>query len=420
MPDVSISFSSYNKEQLNYKIINEDTLYALKQLPDNSYHAALSDPPYGISFMNKSWDYNIPTIDVWKELYRILKPGAHILVFGGTRTFHRNTVNIEDAGFEIRDCISWLYGSGFPKSHNVAKALDKLEGATPTIVGSWKPQGTARPNKGKKGHSAARTSAADASYEPEDAILPITAPTSDLAKLWSGYGTALKPAWEPIIVARKPLVGTIAANVKLHNAGAVNIDGTRIGRAADDISGWSQTGSDASENVAMSGSNTARAAKPDAAKRWPANVILDEIAGTMLDAQSGNRPSTLSGKADPNSTHSNAYSNDGKSSFGAGNSHVYADDGGASRFFYSAKVSKKERNLGCINNHPTLKPISLTTYLAKLILPATNGSILIPYCGTGSEIIGALSAGWKDVVGIELDAGYAEVAAERIVAHLKL
>lgn len=402
-----------------HAIANGDVLSVLRELPDNEFDASFYDPPYGLGnhqptvqelieylrgaeldtggdFMGKDW--HVPSVTMLRELYRVLKPGAPLLSYGGSRTGWLISLGLCAAGFELRDELAWLYGKGFPKSLDVDKALAR--------------------------------SMSELSKDP-------SAP-------WKGYGTALKPAREPIYLARKPLEGTIAQNVTKWGVGGLAIDACRIGRPEGDrASGWSKTGSHAGDNVAMSGGNTERAPKEDAAARWPANLILDEETGEMLDAQVGEsksvpfRENTADGAVLPMKKRT------------AGG---YSDSGGPSRFFYSAKVSTKEREHGCLvlprrtagevtggreddsaamasprtgagrtggahNHHPTLKPISLSRWLSTLIKPPTdNATLLVPYSGAGSEMIGALQAGWPMVLGIERDAEYVAIANARLAA----
>lgn len=356
-----------------------DVLDALRAMPDNSFHGCLTDPPYGLSFMGHQWDHGVPSVEVWREVLRVLRPGAHLLAFGGTRTFHRLTCAIEDAGFEIRDCMSWLYGSGFPKSLDVGK----------------------------------------------------------VAPAFAGHGTALKPAWEPIIVARKPLEGTVAANVQRWGCGALAIDACRVPGLADKPGGRIRSVRH------FDGHETGRADKdapePNPLGRWPANVVLDEEAGAALDAQSGKRPSASNTKPSTGGTIMSGLSGEarpnGYRAFANGNPYR-GENGGASRFFYCAKASRAERdaglegfaaasggeathredgspgtrspragagrNGGSRNVHPTVKPLALAAYLARLILPPVEGTrLLVPFCGSGSEMIGGLRAGWSHVEGID-------------------
>lgn len=404
---------------------------------ENEFDAVLCDPPYGLRFMGKKWDYDVPSAELWAEIVRVIKPGAPVLAFGGTRTYHRLVCGMEDGGLEIRDTIAWIYGSGMPKSQNISIALDKAQGLKPKIVGTRILSGNAGISTKDKGGTYGVGVGSAGNVE-----CPVYGPAIELAKEWDGYGTNLKPALEPICLARKPLDGTMANNVWGYRVGGLNIDGTRIGRDPGDVSGWSKTGSKASENIAMSGANYARAPKPDAPGRWPANVILDEESGAVMDAQSGNRPGMSGGgkhRADyPGGMFGGIDSTD----------TARGDNGGASRFFYCPKANRKERELGCEhlpakkgfeavdrkegsaglngragagaqigkvhNYHPTVKPLDLDRYLATLIMPPKAGKILVPWAGSGSEMIGAYLAGWRDIVGIELEEDYCKIARARL------
>jgi site-specific DNA-methyltransferase (adenine-specific) len=379
----------------NVKLMLGNNINKLKELPDNFVDSIVTDPPYGLSFMGKKWDYDVPSIDFWKEALRVLKPGGHVLSFGGTRTYHRMVVNMEDAGFEIRDQIMWVYGSGFPKSHNIGKVIDKIEGNEREDLGE-NPYNKLR---GKGGVIE--------NYSSIQNKTNITKGQSD----YEGWGTALKPANEPICVARKPLSEkTIAENVLKHGTGGINIDGCRIGN--DKIT---------SHNNIYEG-------------RFPANLIFDETAAELLDEQSGNLKSGFGEIGSGNSI------NDG-SKVGMKGKIIscYADTGGASRFFYVPKVSKKERNMGLDgfeekemntlnngiggtpqenrldkpkNNHPTVKPINLLTYLVRLITPP-NGIVMDCYMGSGSTGIAALLEGFQ-FIGMEMDEEYFNIAEARI------
>ena len=237
----------------------------------------------GRGFMGKEWDgtgvaFNPET---WQQVYRVLKPGAHLLAFGGTRTFHRMTCAIEDAGFEIRDCLSWLYGQGFPKSLDVSKALDKAAGSEREIVGVNK-SAAAKANKIRRGVNPFDVSMADGVFSHPESIGTITAPSTDLAKQWSGWGTALKPAWEPIILARKPLIGTVAQNVAQHCTGAINVDATRIGTEIIKTLMSGRSGGNWNGNCGLTGHG-----ENSHAGRWPANVVLDDQSARLLDEQTG-------------------------------------------------------------------------------------------------------------------------------------
>lgn len=376
-----------------------DALEILRSMPDNSYHGCLTDPPYGLSFMGHGWDHGVPSVDVWREVLRVLRPGAHVLAFGGTRTFHRLTCAIEDAGFEIRDCMQWLYGSGFPKSHDVSKAIDKANG-------DW------------RGKAGAVTSGNAAMGGPNYERTPKGDPIAAAAVQWSGHGTALKPAWEPIIVARKPLDGTVAQNVQRWGCGGLAIDACRV-EHDEQIPTFTSNKSDRwldREGVKIKQTGTTTLG------RWPANVILDEEAGQALDAQSGNRKSASNTKPPTGGTIMSGLTGEarpnGYRAFADGNPYR-GEEGGASRFFYCPKASRAERDAGnCRNVHPTVKPLALARYLARLILPPIpDARMITPFSGSGSEVIGALQAGWAHVDGIDSWDVAVRISRARI-AHL--
>lgn len=421
-------------------LLQGDCLDAMWLIPDGSVDAIVTDPPYGLSFMGKKWDYDVPSIEIWAQCLRVLKPGGHLLAFAGTRTQHRMAVRIEDAGFEIRDMIAWVYGSGFPKSLDVSKAIDRqrTEDRAPVdAVRSWlnarrleagfshdavnkhfghasngggsssawmtNPTSRALPTweqwqqlkamfgfgdemdaevwrlNGRKGQpgeawQTAEVVAVEVRMNEASGIVSagrderveverqIKAANSDAARRWKGWGTALKPALEPITVARKPLVGTVAANVMGHGTGALNIDGCRVGTET-----ITQHGRGDSENIAMSGRNYAEPAGRAWEGRWPANLIHDgEGAADLL--------------------------------------------GDAARFFYCAKASKKDRGDG--NAHPTVKPTDLMRYLCRLVTPP-GGVVLDPFMGSGSTGKAAVREGFN-FIGIERDPEYFKIAKERI------
>jgi site-specific DNA-methyltransferase (adenine-specific) len=328
------------------------------------FDAVLCDPPYELGFMGKRWDASGVAFDprVWGRVLSACKPGAPLLAFGGTRTYHRMTCAIEDAGFEIRDCLAWLYGSGFPKSLDVSKALDRAAGAVREVVGHKRGVTSAETGRGMPGKATG--------VKQMGIDVPITAPETDAARAWSGYGTALKPAFEPCVLARAPLTGTVSANVTEHGCGALAIDAGRIGN------------------------------------RWPANVLLDEQAAAILDASVDEAPSRFfyTSKASRDDRDhgllralSSAGARTGRAD-GSAEITAYAGATGAAR-----------------NPHPTVKPTDLTEYLARLILPprrATPRRLLVPFAGSGSEMVGALRAGWEEVVGVELV--YFDLARERL------
>ncbi len=218
-------------EQDGVTLYHGDCREILAGLPDESVSAVVTDPPYGLAFMGKKWDYDVPSVAIWEQCLRVLKPGGHLLAFAGTRTQHRMAVRIEDAGFEIRDMIAWVYGSGFPKSLDVSKAIDKAAGAEREVVGISSVTGARQSRTMDDGNKGTRRT-----YQNDKPVVnSITAPATPEAKQWSGWGTALKPALEPITVARKPLCGTVAANVLEHGTGALNVDGCRVG---DTVETW--------------------------------------------------------------------------------------------------------------------------------------------------------------------------------------
>ena len=392
-------------------LIHSDCLEALRNLPDNSVDSVVTDPPYGLSFMGKKWDYDVPSVDIWQECLRVLKPGGHLLSFAGSRTYHRIACAIEDAGFEIRDQIMWVYGSGFPKSLDVGKAIDKMDAAveqkkrrlrftawvrstgvsssqideaTGTNMGGHYTTAASQPAIMTREHleacrpllgeipewveaecdirsiesknfaerevvgKTAGTSLAVAPGQnsPRPAVvMNLTVPATPEAKQWDGWGTALKPAHEPICVARKPISEpSIAANVLKWGTGAINIDGCRVG-------------SDTNSYQPHQG-------------RFPANLIHD------------------------------------------GSDEATAGLGDAQRFFYCAKASKAER--GDSNHHPTVKPIALMRYLVRLVTPP-NGTVLDPFLGSGTTAIAAVLEG-RDWIGIEREAEYCDIARARIAA----
>jgi site-specific DNA-methyltransferase (adenine-specific) len=374
-----------------------DCLDVLRGMESASVDAIVTDPPYGLSFMGKRWDYDVPSVDVWAECLRVLKPGGHLLAFAGTRTQHRMAVRIEDAGFEIRDMIAWVYGSGFPKSHDVSKAIDKAAGATPIDTGIP----SARHNSHSRG--------SENSVGFQGGVPNITAPATEAARQWKGWGTALKPALETITVARKPLSGTVAETVLAHGTGALNIDGCRVGMSATDaltianMGGFGRAGFVRTPGEALNLNKhpmPCKDSKPHELGRWPANLIHD----------GSEEPAALLGDA--------------------------------ARFFYCAKASKRDRDEGCdglearnnmrvngpresedakhatlrANHHPTVKPTDLMRYLCRLVTPP-GGVVLDPFTGSGSTGKAAMLEGFR-FIGIEREAEYVEIARARIQAAI--
>jgi site-specific DNA-methyltransferase (adenine-specific) len=338
---------------MSQKVIEGDNLATLKTYPDNYFDAVVTDPPYGLSFMGKKWDYDVPRVELWAEVFRVLKPGGHLLAFAGTRTQHRMAVNIEDAGFEIRDLIAWVYGSGFPKSLDISKAIDKAAGAEREVVGH---------NKNHRNSAPVLTMAGN----PHTGTGAITAPATPAAKEWEGWGTALKPALEPITVARKPIEQTVAANVLKYGTSGLNIDGARI-NTNDELTTHSST----VKSKTFSQIKPTQGWQTEGQKigRWPANLIHDGSEEVV--------------KLFPNENEESA-----------------------ARFFYCPKASKSERDNGLKgfepktagvgalrdggreseargNFHPTVKPVDLMRYLVKLVTPK-GGTVLDPFNGSGT------------------------------------
>jgi site-specific DNA-methyltransferase (adenine-specific) len=371
----------------------------MRDLEDSSIDAIVTDPPYGLSFMGKKWDYDVPGVEVWAECLRVLKPGGHLLAFAGTRTQHRMAVRIEDAGFEIRDMIAWVYGSGFPKSLDVSKAIDKAAGAEREVVGVAGKSGSVR--------NSMAGDFAGGEYMS-------TAPATPEAQQWAGWGTALKPALEPITVARKPLTGTVAANVLEHGTGALNIDGCRV--ATDErIAAHYGTGGGAGHTTGKFNTpyqvGDAGEHNTQTLGRWPANLIhdgSDEVLALFpqSDHARGNKTPTKRGA--PRVTNFMAGSL-------APTLTDPGDTGSAARFFYCAKASKADRSEG--NTHPTVKPTDLMRYLCRLVTPP-GGIVLDPFMGSGSTGKAAALEGFR-FIGIERDPAYLEIARSRIVADAK-
>jgi site-specific DNA-methyltransferase (adenine-specific) len=387
-------------------VFHGSNLDVLPFMADNSVDSIVTDPPYELGFMGKSWDssgiaYNV---DLWRECLRVLKPGGHLLAFGGTRTWHRVAVAIEDAGFDVRDSIAWLYGSGFPKSHDISKGIDKAAGAEREVIGTKKLSGNAAQSiKEKGGTYASNTN----SIGVEAINVSITAPATDDAKKWAGWGTALKPAFEPVVVARKPLVGTVAENVLAWGVGGLNIDASRIGTDSITINTFDNGAKPFGDAVGEPYSSR------QIQGRWPANIILDEYTAGLLDEQSGERKGMASQRNSPNTKIYGGNSlNDSATTFPEFR-EGYNDTGGASRFFYVSKANKRDRNEGnVLNTHPTVKPTDLMRYLIKLVTPA-GGIVLDPFAGSGSTGKAALLDGYQ-FIGIELTADYLPIIEERL------
>jgi DNA modification methylase len=361
-----------------HTIHHGDSRDVLAAMPDNSVDAVVCDPPYALvsivkrfgqpgaapakgndayarasaGFMGQSWDTGEVAFatEFWAQVLRVLKPGGHVVAFSGTRTYHRLAVAIEDSGFEIRDQLAWVYGSGFPKSHDVSKAIDKAAGAERTeVIGKSSRHGGGIPGNGT-------------SYEISPEVPLLYAPATPQAQQWEGWGTALKPAWEPIVLARKPLIGTVAANVLEHGTGAINIDGCRV-EGGDNPVKWEKprggiwtTDSEATAQLTVSDKG-----------RFPANILHD--------------------------------------------GDQFGENG---RYFYSPKASKKDRGEG--NTHPTVKPTELMAYLCRLVTPP-GGVVLDPFMGSGSTGKGAHAEGFR-FIGIEREENFFEIAAARLMDQI--
>jgi len=499
------------------RVFHGDCRDVLRSLPDNSVDSIVTDPPYELGFMGKKWDNSGIAYDVtvWAECLRVLKPGGHILAFGGSRTWHRLAVAVEDAGFEIRDNIAWIYGSGFPKSLDVSKAIDKGQGvnrdrqlqftawmrstgitaeqineatgtamashylteksqpaiATADLFDKLRPYLPAVPEAIER-LVAERTGIEWTAYKQREVIgqssngiaggtgkhageekaygfakdFAITNAATSEAKTWEGWGTALKPAHEPVVVGRKPLTGTVAENVLAWGVGGLNIDGSRIGTAVET---WPSSRNYSSAEMSRPGSTNASDAEtqktgPAPAGRWPANVIFDEVTAGLLDEQVGTLTSGANPKSRGNDSSRAVYGD-----FRGQNNVIPArgiDSGGASRFFYVAKASKRDRNegleeleavsagdmvdrvegsagmdspragagrtSGAKNFHPTVKPTQLMRYLIKLVTPP-GGTVLDPFTGSGSTGKAALLDGFQ-FVGVELTAEYLPIIEGRL------
>lgn len=416
-------------------------LTIMQDLDHNSIDAIVTDPPYGLTankkggsgdaslnlkhpagrsrittgggFMGQKWDAGVPCVEFWQESLRVAKPGAHLLAFGGTRTFHRLTCAIEDAGWEIRDCIMWVYGSGFPKSHDVNKAIDKESGAERERI------------RGVRSAAGSDTYAYDAwSKEFKDSVLSSDAITTE-AQQWSGWGTALKPAWEPIIVSRKPLDGTVAQNVLQHGTGAINIDACRVEHVTVD-NGSLATNPHLRDHInAGNGSHIfstesdRRVVTPHELGRFPANLIhdgSDEVVELFPEQSGGGHPTRRFADKTRN-TYGGFTGNECPPGIGP-------SSGNASRFFYCAKESDRdilpakefplfgESHAAVKNTHPTVKPVELMRYLCRLVTPP-GGLILDPFAGSGTTLVAAKLEGFASI-GIELNPDYVKLILGRL------
>jgi site-specific DNA-methyltransferase (adenine-specific) len=484
--------------KIPWKVLQGDCREKLRELPADSVHAIVTDPPYGIGFMGKKWDTFKPervdearttrrrkgtlpgagvrfpqkygnaqgggppiTYDEsragnvrfqewctsWAvECLRVARPGAHLAVCGGPRTYHRVACALEDAGWELRDCLAWLYGSGFPKSKDIGKAIDEAAGAVRDVVG---------PNRFHGTNGKANSTCYGAASRP-----PATAPATEQGRTWDGWGTALKPAWEPILLARKPFKGPVHRNVLEHGTGGLNVKGCQLEFAGflDEATAKKKNAHAEFESGPRQNQIYDKDTRPrdnwNPAGRWPPNVALDEEAAELLDATTetasrGHRP----GDSGP----SGIFSGAGGGLNGVQRAELeYLDEGGQSRFFYVAKASREEREEGLEgmprrahgmsggasgaaaegeaygaaqsiglnrvshvrNHHPTVKPLSLMAWICRLLTPP-GGTILDPFTGSGSTGAAAVAGGWA-FVGVEIEPEYVELARRRIHAAAPL
>ena len=387
----------------------------MAEMESNSVDSIVTDPPYGISFMSKKWDYDVPSVEIWRECLRVLKPGGHLLSFSGTRTYHRMAVNIEDAGFEIRDMIAWVYGSGFPKSHNIGKAVDKI-------------LGNEREDLGKL--DSYRDTVGSINIVKKNGSGRLTKGHSD----WEGWGTAIKPAQEPIVLARKPLSEkTIALNVLKWGTGGINIDGCRVGTKGGgthcdnrDENGKCRGHKDINDKYG----ETIHADNNGTQGRFPANFIHDgsqEVLDLFPDTKSGKMKQHI--KGGQYNVYGKMYPREVE---------TIGDSGSASRFFYQAKASKRDRDEGledmelkqkwlkggvgtgisdresvvARNFHPTVKPTKLMQYLVRLVTPP-NGIVLDPFGGSGSTGKACIREGFRYIL-IEQEEEYCDIARTRL------
>lgn len=472
---------------MTIQILTGDCRDVMRTLPESSVDAIVCDPPYGLGFMGKGWDHQVPGVEFWAAALRVAKPGAHLVAFGGTRTFHRLACAIEDAGWEIRDTLGWLYGTGFPKSLDVSKAIDKARDdrddvlqVTSTLADLASAAGITRADidahmgtsdmggwwlstlrhrcacpsvenwtrlrdfipgapvlddlvwrlngrKGKPGEAWDRREVVGKAYRLDrkeghvnygggtpGGHYDITAPATPAAERWQGWGTALKPGYEPVILARKPLAGTVAANVLAHGTGALNIDGCRVGSEGATTRSHQEPYGDSgrADQGGTQAWRTGHKIETLPLGRWPANLIHDGSDEVIaLFPESKGQQGDVRGTEPSRTGDANCYGEYGRVA-----SAKRGDTGSAARFFYCAKASKADRGAG--NNHPTVKPTDLMRWLCRLVTPP-GGVVLDPFMGSGSTGIAASREGFG-FIGIELDPEYAEIARRRIHADAPL
>ena len=431
---------------VNINLLEGDCLDKLKELDDNSVDSIVTDPPYGLSkepdmmkvlkhwmngddyvhnskgFMGKSWDSFVPNPNVWKECLRVLKPGGHMVAFFGTRTYDMGVLSIRIAGFEVRNQLAWAFGSGFPKSMAIDKAIDKHFNAERRVIG--KREHPTLKDKSKINRQEQTQFHANNTIKDE---WDITEPATDEAKQWDGWGTDVKPAFEPIVLARKPLSEkTIAANVLKHGTGGLNIDASRVPTDGDklgggskdkhnfaDKEGWDRPWMHDEEKVKQNiEDRLAKVEKAEQLGRFPATLIHDGSEEVVsLFPESKGQQGDVKGTEVSHTGQNGIYGE-----YGRVGSQKRGDTGSAARFFYCAKASKSDKNEGMPdgtkNTHVTVKPYNLMKYLATLVTPP-NGTVLDPFMGSGSTGKAAVRCGFN-FVGIELDPDYLQIAKARI------
>ena len=425
-----------------------DCLEVLAGLPENSIDTCITDPPYELGFMGKKWDSSGIAFqpETWQAVFRVLKPGAMLLAFGGTRTYHRMVCAIEDAGFEIRDTIAWVYGSGFPKSYDISKGIDKQAGAEREVVGEYQwPSDSDKwaKQKAPSGIGIPGAKPYKASFSESHSI---TAPATPEAQLWDGWGTALKPAFEPIVVAMKPIDGTFVNNALTWGVAGLWIDGGRVG--TEDDFGRGGVRERTRGYVGIKSDDTIPAQPASPLGRFPANLIhdgSDEVTECFPQTTSGG----ANGKRQLGPYSDNRTWSVSKTPGAETQNGLPASSGSAARFFYCAKASRSERNAGLEgmeaknlaghnkwtdvdyrkgngevtaipqqNHHPTVKPLALMRYLVRLTSTPTGGVVLDPFTGSGTTGIACVLEG-RNFIGIEREAEYVEIAEKRI-AHYAL
>ncbi len=400
---------------MKYELKQGDNTKTLKQYPDNYFDSIVTDPPYGIEFMAKAWDNNTGAVETWQECFRVLKPGGHILAFSASRTYHHLATNIESVGFEIRDQIMWIYGSGFPKSHNIGKAVDKKLGNKRKFVGQNQDIIKKQAKDLREGKRKILDSFKAGEPNRNNGFKTVSADITKGNTEWEGWGTALKPAHEPIVMARKPLSeNTVAENVLKHGTAGINIDESRVGLSEGDDPRLGSKGSWKMAKPVYSGGYAGVGSGSSELGRFPANIIHDGSEEVLEGFPETGKSAGGRSYQNTNKMYEGGWDGGEGSKIDPG----FGDSGSAARFFYCPKVSKKERNIGQStdgkNNHPTVKPVALMKYLITLITPK-GGKVLDPFNGSGSTGMACVELGYE-YTGCELDPDYIEISKARIEA----